>query len=157
MFATRLVQLIESHADKLAEGLVYKLQHESRCQVFMEKVPAQELRIRTYEIYRHLGEWLLDKTESEIEERYVGVGTRRAHQAVAYSDLYWVVMATKEYLWEYLEREGLLEEPVELFGELNLLHHLEHFFDRALYFTAIGYENVQREKNADAAALAAAV
>jgi len=157
MFATRLVQLIEAHADKLAEGLVYKLQHEQRCQAFMEKVPAQELRVRTYEIYRHLGDWLLDKTESEIEERYVGVGTRRARQEVSYSDLYWVVMATKEYLWEYLEREGLLEEPVELFGELNLLHHLEHFFDRALYFTAIGYENVQREKDADAAALAAAV
>jgi len=152
MFANRLVQLIEDHADKLAEGLLYKLQHDPRCQQFVRKVPVLELKSRTYEIYRHLGDWLLNKTESEIEERFVGVGIRRAHQNVPYSDLYWAVVATKDYLWEYFEREGLFEEPLELLGELNLLHNLERFFDRALYFAAIGYEKVRKETDAEVAA-----
>jgi hypothetical protein len=152
MFANRLVQLIEDHADKLAEGLLYKLQHEQRCQNFVGKVPVLELKTRTYEIYRHLGEWLLNKTESEIEERFVGIGIRRAHQGIAYCDLFWAFMVTKDYLWEYLEREGLLEQPVELFGELDLLHHLDRFFDRALYFAAVGYEKVRKQADAEVAA-----
>jgi hypothetical protein len=155
MFATRLVQLIEAHADKLSEGLLYKLQHDPRCCQLTQKVPPLELKARTFEIYRNLGEWLLNKTDSEIEERYVGVGMRRAHQGVAYSHLYWAVTATKEYLWECLEREGLLEQPVELFGELELLHHLVQFFDCALYFAAIGYENVRKEMDAETAAVLA--
>jgi len=33
-----------------------------------------------------------------------------------------------------------LLEPDELIGEMEMLHQMEHFFDRALYFAAIGYE-----------------
>jgi len=30
---------------------------------------------------------------------------------------------------------------VDLWGEIGLLHTLERFFDRAVYFAAIGYES----------------
>jgi hypothetical protein len=145
MFAVRLVQLIEAHADALSERLMEKLRTASRCQELLLKVPADELRRRTHEIYRHLGEWLLTKTESDVEERYVGLGMRRARQGVSYSTFLWAVNLTKEHLWEILEREGLLEEPLELLGELDLLHSLELFFDRVLYFTSVGYERERRE------------
>jgi hypothetical protein len=145
MFAVRLVQLIESHADVLSEGLERKLRSATRSQELVQKVPSDELRRRSHEIYRHLGEWLTTKTESDIEERYVGLGMRRARQGVSFSTFLWAVTSTKEHLWEFLEREGLLEEPLELIGELDLLHSLEIFFDRVLYFTSIGYEREQRE------------
>ncbi len=145
MFAVRLVQLIETHADALSEGLMEKLRTAPRCQELLLKVPADEHRRRTHEIYRHLGEWLLTKTESDVEERYVGLGMRRARQGVSYSTFLWAINLTKEHLWEILEREGLLEEPLELLGELDLLHSLELFFDRVLYFTSVGYERERRE------------
>jgi hypothetical protein len=34
----------------------------------------------------------------------------------------------------------LLEEPVEFWGGVILLRSLNQFFDRALYFTLIGYQ-----------------
>ncbi len=140
MFAIRLINLIESHADRLSEGLLLKLQSATQCNELVGRVPAEELRRRTYEIYRNLDDWLLTKTESEIEERYVGLGIRRARQAVPFSALLWAISATKEYLWEYLQREGLLEQPLELFGELELMHSLDRFFDRVSYFTSMGYQ-----------------
>ena len=155
MFATRLVQLIEAHADKLAEGLIQKLQDNPRCSELFRKLPPDELKTRTYEIYRNLDEWVLHKTESQIEERYLAIGIRRARQGVPFTHVYWAVTTTKEYLWEYLESEGLLEKPVELLGELDLLHHIERFFDRALYFAAVGYEKVRQEMEAHAAATSA--
>jgi hypothetical protein len=145
MFAVRLVQLIERHADALSEGLEQKLRNATRSQELLQKVPADELRRRSHEIYRHLGEWLTTKTESDIEERYIGLGMRRARQGVSFSAFLWAVNSTKEHLWEFLEREGLLEEPLELIAELDLLHSLEIFFDRVLYFASVGYEREQRE------------
>jgi hypothetical protein len=47
----------------------------------------------------------------------------------------------REHLWEYLKREAAVEKPVEVFGELEMLQLLEQFFDKALYWAAIGYEN----------------
>ena len=78
MFAVRMMQLIETHADVLSEGLARKMRTAPQCQELLRKVPADELKRRSQEIYCHLGEWLTTKTESEIEERYVGLGIRRA-------------------------------------------------------------------------------
>ena len=145
MFAIRLVQLIETHADKLSEALLHKLKNAEECSELLSKVPAHELKHRTYEIYRHLGEWLLSKTLSEVEETYIGLGARRARQGVPFSQVMFAVQTTKHVLWDYLLMEGLLE-PEDLIGEMELVRSLGQFFDRALYFAAIGYE--QTEKSA---------
>lgn len=143
MMAIRLVRLIESHADKLAHGLQQKFQHSPHCSD-LKKVPAAELKDRSYEIYRNLNEWLVNKTESEIEHRYMALGARRAAQGVSLSSVIWGITATKEHLWEFLETEGFAEKPVELFGELELLHRVEQFFDRALFYVALGYERAAK-------------
>ena len=97
--------------------------------------------MRTHEIYRNLSDWILAKTGSEIEERYVGLGMRRAKQGVPFSEFLFALNATKECLWQYLQQEGLLEDPVELLGDIELLHSLERFFDLAAYSASIGYES----------------
>ena len=143
MMAIRLVKLIESHADKLSHGLQHKFLHSPHS-AGLKKVPAAELKDRSYEIYRNLSEWLVNKTESEIEHRYTALGARRAAQGVSLSALIWGITATKEHLWEFLESEGFAEKPVELFGELELLHRVEQFFDRALFYAAVGYERAAK-------------
>jgi hypothetical protein len=147
MFALRMVQLIEAHAADLSEELMRRLKGSDDCGNLLSKVPAQELKMRTHEIYRNLGEWLLAKTGSEIEERYVGLGMRRAKQGVPFSEFLFALNITKECLWEYLQREGLLEDPVELLGDIELLHTLGRFFDRAAYSASIGYESAHQEHN----------
>ena len=149
MFAVRLVQLIETHADKLSEVLIRKLKNAEECREFLDKVPAHELKHRTYEIYRHLGDWLLSKTLSEVEERYIGIGARRARQGVPFSGVMFAIQTTKHVLWDYLLLEGLLE-PEALIGEMELVRSLEQFFDRALYYAAIGYEQVWKTELAAA-------
>jgi hypothetical protein len=47
---------------------------------------------------------------------------------------------TKEHLWEFLQREGLIRGPVEIYGEMELLRLLDQFFDRALCSATEGYE-----------------
>jgi hypothetical protein len=145
MLPTVLIHLVETHADDLVEGLLRKLKGSDRCHELMQRVPAEELKRRVYEIYSHLGDWLLSKMEFEIEERYIGLGIRRAKQGVPLRELIWTLNTVKEYLWGYLEEEGLLEQPVTPYGNRELLLSVEQFFDRAVYFAAVGYESVETQ------------
>jgi hypothetical protein len=142
MLAYRLVRLIETHSHALAAGLLEKVQTSQFTQEY-SKVPTDELQQRVYEIYRHLGEWLLGKTEFDIAERYREIGARRAEQKVPLSQLVWVIVLTKENLWEYLKHEAGIERPVEVFGELEMLKLLDQFFDRAIYYASLGYEKAR--------------
>jgi len=139
MFSYRLVRLIESHADALAAGLEERVQDNSQISHFRD-VPAHEMRERVYEIYRHLGEWLLGKNEQDIEHRYREIGSRRSRQGVPLSEVVQAIVLTKENLWEFLKSEAVMDRAVEIMGELELLQMLEMFFDRAIYYAVIGYE-----------------
>jgi hypothetical protein len=139
MFSYRLVRLIESHADALAAGLEEKVLGNMQVTHFRQ-VPANELRERVYEIYRHVGEWLLGRNELDIEQRYREIGARRAHQRVPLSEVVQAIVLTKENLWEFLKSEAVMDRAVEIMGELELLQMLEMFFDRAIYYAAVGYE-----------------
>ena len=140
MLAYRLVRLIETHSDALATGLLQRVQTSEFTRDY-RKVPPEDLKQTVYEIYRHLGDWLMGKSEFDIELRYRDIGARRAEQGVPLSQLVWVIVLTKENLWNFLKREAAIERPTEIFGELEMLQLLDQFFDRAILYASIGYEN----------------
>lgn len=140
LLAYRLVRLIEAHSDQLAGALLERVQSSEKTIAYVTQVPEHELRSRTSEVYQNLGEWLLGKTESDVERRYQEIGARRAVQGVPLTQLISSLILTKDTLWEFLLKEAGVERPVEVFGELELLQLLDQFFDRAIYYAAIGYE-----------------
>jgi hypothetical protein len=139
MLAVRLVQLVESHIEQLSRELSEKAWNAPQCSD-LHKVPATELEARTREIYRNLCDWVRDKAETQVERRYTELGARRAQQGVAYSHIFWAITATKQHLRAFVQREGLSESAMELHGELELLHLVGQFFDHALYYIALGFE-----------------
>jgi hypothetical protein len=147
MIALRLVHLIETHSEELAEGLTHKLLSSERTRD-MHKVPVNELHQRCLEIYRNLSDWLLTKTERDTEAVYRELGSRRAKQGVSLSALIWALTLTKEHLWSFLELEGVYGGLHNLFGELELLRLLDQFFDRAIYHAVEGYEKAASPKAA---------
>jgi hypothetical protein len=134
----RLVRLIQSHADILAASLEKKVQRSGQFLHFRD-VPAHDLRERVYEIYRHLGEWLLSKSDQEIEQRYREIGSRRAQQRVPLSELVRAIVLTKENLWEFLQGEARTNPATDVKGELELLQMLEVFFDQAIFYATMEY------------------
>ena len=139
MFSHRLVHLIESHADALATALEERALTSERLPHFKD-VPAHELRERVHEIYRDLSEWLLCKNQLDLENRYREIGSRRARQNVPISELIQAIVLAKENLWDFLKSEAVIDRAVEIMGELELLQMLEMFFDRAIYYASVGYE-----------------
>lgn len=141
MIALRLVRMIESHSDQLAHGLREKVLACEKTAQFRSNVPAVELEDRVFEIYRNIGDWLNQRTESEVQTRYTELGLRRASQGVAFSQFLFAMTLTRDHLWEFIMLHGLVDRAVELYQELELRQQLDLFFDRAIYYAAVGYEN----------------
>ncbi|HXZ81858.1 MAG TPA: hypothetical protein VEG30_18160 [Terriglobales bacterium] len=150
MIDLHLVRLIESHADELAQALMQKLQASHRCSD-MERVPSSEMQARVLEVYKNLTDWLLNKTEEDIEATYKHLGRRRWEQGVRFDHLYWALIVVKENLWDFLQEEGVAETQINLYGALELLHLTEQFFDRAIYHAAVGYREASRTASVRAA------
>lgn len=144
MILYRLVRLIETHSEALATCLLDRVQG-SEVTPDYASVPPEELKERVAEVYRHLGDWLMHKDELELEKRYLKIGARRAQQNVPFSQVAWAIILTKDNLWAYLKTESTPDRPVEVFGELEMLQLLDHFFDRAIYYAAVGYEKALAE------------
>ena len=135
----RLTRLIELHADALAATLEARIASSERCANYT-RVSAEELKMLVAGIYGQLGDWLVSKTEDEIERRYIAIGARRAEQRVPVSELLWCIVLVKENLWDFLRDQEALGNVSQIFGELALMQLVEQFFDRAIYHAVRGHE-----------------
>lgn len=109
----------------------------------LRKVPRHEVEERSREIYQHLSEWLVNKTETDIERLYRNIARRRFEQGVSLSQLYWALVITKEHLWDYLIHEGATESPLDLRAGFELIRLMEQFFETAIYYMSLEYEELQ--------------
>ena len=139
MLAMRLVRLIEAHSETLSRGLAEQIRKSERSSDFRE-IPAEELRLAATEVYRNLGEWLLQKTELDIADRFRAVAARRAAEGVRLHQFVWALMLSRDHLWHFLRHESFADNIVALHGEMELLGLLNQFFDRAIYHAVVGYE-----------------
>ena len=144
MVGLKLVRLIERHSERLARGLTERIRKSERTSDF-RKFPPEDLQPAAAEVYRNLGEWLLQKTENDIENQFRTIGSRRAGEGVRLHQFVWALLLTRNHLWHFLEQEGFADNIVEIHGEQELRQMLNQFFDRAVYYGILGYEEAQRK------------
>lgn len=139
MLGMKLVRLIERHSENLSRELVAEVRNSERTSDF-RKISPEDLKRAVEELYHNLGEWLLQKTELDIAGRFKAIGARRAAEGIHLHQFLWALMLTRDHLWYFLRREAFADTIVELHGELELNNLLNQFFDRAVYYAVIGYE-----------------
>ena len=127
MLAYRLVRLIETHSDALADGLLARVQN-SECTQCYRNVASPGIEKRVSEIYRHLGRLV----DGQKQVRYRNpLSEKLASTAPCSRDpisqLAMAIIFTKENLWEFLQKEAVPDRPAEVFGELEMLQLFDQF------------------------------
>lgn len=148
LLAHRLMRLIETHAEVLAETLEARIAKSERCATY-SIVSSGELKKLVAAVYGHLGQWLVTKTEEDIERAYTMLGIRRAEQCIPMSQLLWCMVLMKENLWDFMKNMDGLENTSEIFGQLELMLMVDQFFDRATYYAVRGHEKVREARLAE--------
>lgn len=151
MFARKFMDHMDNHAEQLSRELVQKISRSGKCAELLRRVPPDDQKQTMRTIYQDLTKWLLNEKGLD-EQYYITLGVRRAEQGVPFCDVTFAVCAARDYFWEYVERETLLDQPADFWGGIKLLRSLDSCFDRALCFAALGYQQ-NREERAHATAV----
>jgi len=141
-FSSRLIKLLENHAEELTRAVVVKLQSNPRTSSY-RRLSFDELYSHVYEVYHDLGRWLLEKTDLAVQARYTDLGKRRFAEGVHLSEILWALVLTKNQLRQYLAAWALADSAVELYRQQEFDRLIAQFFDQAGYHVAKTYE-IQR-------------
>jgi hypothetical protein len=147
MIYGKLIKMIEDRAEKLTEKLVKEIKGNKRSSAY-QKIDDEELKRRAYAVYKNLGAWLGEKTSEDIKEYFLKLGEQRYLEDIPLSHVVSALTITRNELRRYVDSEGLLGTSLELYQELELIHAITTFFDRAIHYTIQGYENCYEEGRA---------
>jgi hypothetical protein len=137
---TRLVDLIERNADELTNNWLAKVRHDASLQNY-QNFDNSELYNRAYRVYSHLGKWISRETsKEEIARDYIALGAQRRKEGFALSEVIQALFLIRRTLWRKIMDEGLLDTTYDLYQAIELNDRVTLFFDRAIFFTAVGYE-----------------
>jgi len=139
MLSARLVRIIEDHAEQLTRSLIDDLMSNSRTRHYHHLTP-EELHHRIYDVYRNLGRWLNDETESAIESSCTQLGKKRFVEGIPVDEIVYSLGLIKNHLLDYVQFSGLADSAVELHGDRELQRLVGRFFDKAVYYTVKGFE-----------------
>ena len=89
---------------------------------------------------------MLQKTETDIAERFITLGKRRAAEGVGLHQFVWALVISRNHLWQFLQREGFADNIFQLSGKLELQEMLNQFYDRALYYGVLGYTEAKNQQ-----------
>lgn len=159
MIGARLVELLESHAERFTSDVVRDLVTNERTRGF-RAVDREELEQRIFRIVHHLGNWIGDPDSEMVHAEFADWGRRRFAQGIPLSEIMYAVIILKQHMRRYFLDHGLVDVafprvdgdyvlPMHLQGLQDLNARVSRFFDEALYYLAGGYE---REAKRGAAA-----
>jgi hypothetical protein len=152
LLSTRLVRMIEDHADGLTQGIVEILRTNTRTASY-QRLPEADVHRRAFGVYRNLGKWLTAMSDEEIEESYRNLAVARHEEHIPLSEVIYALTFTKYHLRDYISASGIIDSAVALAQEQELQFLIGRFFDKAIYYTAKGYEEAERQ-NASADSVA---
>ena len=136
-----LMKQIETHAEQLTQRVINAVRTSPRTR-FLRDLSEEELRRRFFDLFRNLGRWLSEKSEDEIEAIYGDIGRRRCREAVPLSELVYALVLVKQTLWDYVQQNVVAVSESSLYQEELVAELIDRFFDRGLYHTVRGYEEV---------------
>lgn len=141
MFISRkLVEMIERDAGMLAKKWLEDVRRRPETPTYHTFDP-DELYRRAHLVYSQLGKWVSYETsKEEIATHYTALGAQRRKEGFALSEVIHALILTRRYIWLKVLADGFLETALELHQGLDLVNRVILFFDRAIYYTAKGYE-----------------
>ena len=155
LICKQLVDLIERNADRLTHDWLQDVKRRPETPTY-HSYPDDQLYERVHDVYRNLGNWVCrETTVSDVARVYTALGRQRFAEGFALSEVLEALILTRRHLWLLVLREGFLDTALLLQQALDLNARAVLFFDRSMYFAAVGFEQAQAEANrAPTAALA---
>ena len=138
MISQRLIEQIHESANQLTNDLIERLHTDPRSTSY-RTIPRERLIALKDDLYLHLGRWLSTRSKSAIKSRYVRLGRERYLEGIPLSELIFALSLTKSMVVDFIRHAPGRAEELGL--EYDLVVSMDEFFDEAIYFASLGYED----------------
>jgi hypothetical protein len=136
----KLVHLIEKDAGELTNNWLRDIKQNSSLPTY-KSYDEKELHQRAFRVYSQLGRWISHETaKDEIRLYWTALGRQRRDEGFALSEIIHSLAMIRKHLWQKVQSEGLLDTALDLYQAIELYNRVMLFFDRAIYYAALGYE-----------------
>jgi hypothetical protein len=136
----KLVHLIEKDAGELTNNWLRDIKQDSILPTY-KSYDEKELYQRAFRVYSQLGRWIShETTRDEIKLYWTALGKQRREEGFALSEIIHSLATVRKHLWQKVQSEGLLDTALDLYQAIELYNRVMLFFDRAIYYAALGYE-----------------
>lgn len=149
MLVTKLVNLIEEHAEQLTQGVVRELRTDPRTPSY-HKLGPNEDHARVYAVVHNLGMWIDCTSDNATENAYRGLGQARFAEGIPLAEVVCALMLTEQTIRRFVEARGWVDSALDLRQQVELYNLISRFFERATYFTVLSYEEEARSATAAA-------
>ncbi len=136
----KLVSLIEQNAHDLTMSYLKDVKQETSMPTYRAYDEA-ELYKRAHRVYSQLGLWISQEaTKAETKDYWTELGRQRREEGFALSEIIRSLHLIRRHLWLKVQDEGLLDTALDLYQAMELHNRVMVFFDRAVYYAAVGFE-----------------
>jgi len=145
MISETMISMIKDNADELTKRLCKDLLSREETRNY-RKLNEDIVYERVYDVYSRLDSWLSkDKSKGEIHNHYTKLGQKRFKEGIPLTEVVMALMLIKRHLWLYTLEKHFFDTSYEFQQALEFNNRVVLFFDRAIYFTTMGYENELRK------------
>lgn len=141
MLSKNLVDLIHRNTDTLTRRVMADIKKHPGAATY-RVLDEAKLYSRVFEVYNEFNHWMLEETDKEAIERvYTALGRQRREEGFTLSEVIQALIISRRHIWLLVDSEGFLDTALDLRNAIDLVNRSILFFDRAIYFTAVGYES----------------
>ena len=139
LLSDELVDAVQQNSEKIVDLWLNDISTNPSTRGY-HQFDKEDLFQRAMFIMGHFGAWLKgEKGESEFKAFYTGLGSHRWSGGIPLEELISSLSLLKKHIWMFTYSFGVWEKAVDIYRMFELGERLVYFFDRAAYYTVMGY------------------
>ena len=145
LLSDALMTMIHDHAEEISRLWLADVRSSPTTASYRE-IDADQLFDRACWALKQFGRWIKgDEADQEVRDFYRSVGQQRRAEGVPLHEILSLLTLLRKHVWTYARAQGVWKKPIDLYRVLELNRRIALFFDKAMYYTAVGYEEDRNE------------
>jgi len=146
ILASKLVRVIEKNSDMIADRWADEVSKLPYTRSYWNS-DRDELHERAASVCRRVGYFLSQQLPKErLAAFYRRLGASRRAEGYAIEEVVMALLLLKRHIWLFVLQEGLLTTNIELSQALVLNNRVVLYFDRAIYYVAQAYSELDEKE-----------
>lgn len=139
LLSDELVNAVQNNSQKIIDLWINDIATNPSTKAY-HTFDRKELNARAMFIIGQFESWLKGKKgETELKDFYTKLGSQRKKDGIPIEDLVSSLSLLKKHIWMFTYSFGVWDKAVDIYRMFELGERLVYFFDKASYYTVMGY------------------